>query len=220
MVPRRDAPGDQDQDQGPDDEQRPADLIGEIAREHGPEPAQAREACPVHRTPPSAHWSPRSDAVRRGRAGAIRGAMPGSVRPGSTARLDQDQVGVFQRRGRRGEARRRVPVRLVDPDAVAALDQIRLGDARRRIGQQPLVRLGGDRALVDRPLDRPPRLAGRRVGDQAALPDHGEAGAEDRHVLDDVGGQEDDPVLRPAPRAGGRTAGVPRDRARRSARRR
>ena len=57
-----------------------------------------------------------------------------------------------------------------------------------------MVFVGRDRPLVDRPFDGLAGLGGRGVGDQPAAPDHGEAGAQDGHVLDDVGRQEHDPV--------------------------
>ena len=85
-------------------------------------------------------------------------------------------------------------MRLVNADPVAPLDQVGLGDAAPGISQQPVVLFGRDHPLVDRPFDGLAGLGWRGIRDQAALPHHGKARAQDGHVLDDVGRQENDPV--------------------------
>ncbi len=90
---------------------------------------------------------------------------------------------------------RRVPVGLVEPDAVLTFDEVRLRDATLGILEQSVVRLGGDGPLVDRPLDGTACQAGRRVGDEPTIANHGKPRAEHRHVLDDMGGQHHDPIL-------------------------
>ena len=112
-----------------------------------------------------------------------------------TAGLDRDEVSVFQSRGDRGEALRRASVGLVESDTVLTFNEVSLRDATLGFPEQPIVRLGRDLPLVDRPLDSTAGQVGCRLGDQAAIPDHGEAGAKRGHILDDMSGQDDDPIL-------------------------
>ena len=193
-------------------------VIGEVAVEDrpesvaGPDSVSRSSATSLERRPVSADESIGRDV------GDGRLAGPAVGEAAEAAGLDQDEVGVFQGRRDRAEARRRVSVRLVDPDAVAAFDQVGLRDAALRVGEQPIVGLGRDRPLVDRPLDRSSgqrRASCRRSVARRGSRRTGGRGRPRPRRCEWTGGRSDPG---PAPRAADRTAGVPRDRARRSAR--